>query len=1628
MRRNVGRSVLYATLVLAPLPSLAAPFQVKLTAINGMAGNETYVLNPPHPHVVVTWISDLVPSSIEVRVDGCPVESFPGMPTGGGASSVAAVEPGSVPIPTNTGTVFFTNDFAPGRHTMQLKVISGERWSNSESKAFWNAPYEPTDCRRTTRGGPVDVATGEMFYRATDLVIRGPQPIVFGRRYDSRSTDDGPLGVGWRHTYQLELDPVQSTCGTPGTGSRAVIDEQGRRMQFNRTQPPGVSTTPIWTEHSIERMTLNDASLPILVEDKHKTRWEFDAAGQLTAIVDRTGGVLTFSYTGGALTSIEDPFGRAVALTYDAGVLKTVSAGGRTVTYSYTDGKLTGVEYPDGTTMTYEYNDLAAPNRLTDVRDDAGRLVEHHVYDSMGRVEETWSENDGSGNHNLELHFAYVTSTKTIVTPYNPGPQPALTYHHDNYGDKAGTPTDFSGLVSRIEGPDACVTSNLGGDSDVGLLDYDDRLSLVKMKKKIWIEGLGCTDIVTDLEYNLSDGNLQKATENAAGGGGGSFVTDYTYDATSFNYPRFIREPSVAGGCTAYTGKKVTSLGYDAKGNVETLFVQGCEGAGDTNNPPAVFGYLTTFGYDETHGQLEEVDGPRTDVVDRTTYAYYSDARDPSLRGRLEKIVDALGHETVFTDYDLFGNVLEMSDPNGVKARFTYDERDRITELRIEGATPAEDIVTEYTYDAFGNLDRVRDPNCVAAGAACSFSTDNAHDEVNRLKETWDALGNKLVSTYDLQGHKTAEQWKDVGNSVHRQVDYTYDDYDRLETVCVPGPSGPACTSYKYFQDGQLHFTKDPLGHIPVQMQYNQLRLPYYLLEANAQPVVQPYLLTFFEFDKQKNLKKVTDPRGYVTDYLNNDVGWVRKVVSTTTGTTWHDYDPAGNLTWTKDNAGQEAFRSYDALNRLTAIDYPGTDQDVTYTYDSMAVSFGKGRRTGMEDASGSTVYHYDRRGLVTKEEKTILVGGHPRTYTTQYEHDKSGNLVRILYPTESPLLRQGEVSYTRDTASRVTAVGATVGAATTVVAQAIEYAPFGPRTAMEFGNGLDETRTYDQRYLLDQWDVNGAVSDLSYDHAWNADGNLVSRADALDPENDRSFDYDGFHRLKTASGPWPSSTGCTAANPCTGSSCASCAVGGPTYTYDKNGNRCCKAEDSPKTNYSYATNSNQLVSSSGGEVASYLHDAVGNIDEVTVTVGGLPQTTEYRYGDHNRLEEVVVPGGPTLASYVYDGDGRRVAKTEGGVTTHFFYDPEGVLLTEAVLAGGYGKDYVWLEGEPLGRVDWIVVEQSLGTSLVMDGVSTDVHADWSAYDPPASSEYVVRRKQVVDPDDKSFDGSEVIAGVSDPTQEYDDPGAFDDAHDYDYVVFRKANVEEAFYYHADHLGTPIAMTDDAGGFRWRVEHRPFGDVESLYDYTPIGIESNLRFPGQYFDSESGLHQNYFRDYDPEIGRYREPDPIGLAGDGPNLFVYVLDNPMNTGDRSGLRSRICCWPLKGIPGRHCFVEIEREGRSTTCSLRGGRFDDFGERRTGFVRRDTDLSMIGESDCGPWSPDCADECVIQAAKAYANPSKYRVLLGPNSNTFAGTLARACNLVPPSVGGKVGWSDCPAGAKKGEPQRVVPCELP
>jgi RHS repeat-associated protein len=112
-------------------------------------------------------------------------------------------------------------------------------------------------------------------------------------------------------------------------------------------------------------------------------------------------------------------------------------------------------------------------------------------------------------------------------------------------------------------------------------------------------------------------------------------------------------------------------------------------------------------------------------------------------------------------------------------------------------------------------------------------------------------------------------------------------------------------------------------------------------------------------------------------------------------------------------------------------------------------------------------------------------------------------------------------------------------------------------------------------------------------------------------------------------------------------------------------------------------------------------------------------------------------------------------------------------------------------------------------------------------------------------------------------------------------------------YFHTDHLGTPLALTDQQGKMVWASRLDPWGNIEQ--EYNPHGMEQNIRLPGQYHDKESGLYYNRHRYYDSKIGGYINQDPVGLRG-GFNLFVYALFNPLRFIDPLGMQVDINLFP------------------------------------------------------------------------------------------------------------------------------------
>ena len=170
-----------------------------------------------------------------------------------------------------------------------------------------------------------------------------------------------------------------------------------------------------------------------------------------------------------------------------------------------------------------------------------------------------------------------------------------------------------------------------------------------------------------------------------------------------------------------------------------------------------------------------------------------------------------------------------------------------------------------------------------------------------------------------------------------------------------------------------------------------------------------------------------------------------------------------------------------------------------------------------------------------------------------------------------------------------------------------------------------------------------------------------------------------------------------------------------------------------------------------------------------------------------------------------------------------------------------------------------------------------------------------------------------------------------------------------------------------------------------------LGVfEFNLRLPGQYFDKETNLHYNYFRDYDPGIGRYIESDPIGLEG-GLNTYSYTKSSPLAHSDPLGLLVRLCSRPLKRLPIqigrlRHEFIDLNGTDWGFYCV--GSACPIFGR---GQVLPNIEARPF--RNCMTW--DCINESTLQAniLASQSSPPSYDLFCSNCQNWAIEMLTRS-----------------------------------
>ncbi|MFZ6676213.1 RHS repeat protein, partial [Undibacterium sp. Xuan67W] len=259
---------------------------------------------------------------------------------------------------------------------------------------------------------------------------------------------------------------------------------------------------------------------------------------------------------------------------------------------------------------------------------------------------------------------------------------------------------------------------------------------------------------VTSYSYDLSR-NLE--TSRVEGSGTASARTITASWHPTYRIPLQVNEPLRR---TLYT--------HDGNGNVLTRTEQATTDVNGSQGAAAVVvgsPRVWTSTYNNV-GQVLSVTGPRTDVIDKTTYTYDN-------QGNLTSVTNAAGHVTTLSGYDPHGHVGTITDPNGLVTTLTYAPRGWL----LSRITSADGIteVTSYTYDGVGQMTKVTLPD----NSQISYTYDDAH----RLTTITDNIGNSIHYTLDNMGNRLNETVTDSNGNLSRNITRIYDALSRLQQV-----------------------------------------------------------------------------------------------------------------------------------------------------------------------------------------------------------------------------------------------------------------------------------------------------------------------------------------------------------------------------------------------------------------------------------------------------------------------------------------------------------------------------------------------------------------------------------------------------------------------------------------------------------------------------------------------------------------------------------------------------------------------------------------------------------------------------------------------------------------------------
>lgn len=1087
-----------------------------------------------------------------------------------------------------------------------------------------------SDCSNNPVGNPIVINADNKFQDEVDYAGTGGRGLSFHRYYNSAPevlTVD--MGENWRYTYSRSLE----FRNLAADAERVTIHrDDGRQLVFKKV-------AGLWTGSSEVRMVLRpvlEAGVPLLWELENPADGStetYDTQGRLQAIDYLDGYHLTLTYTGGALSTVTDGQGRSLAITRNGdGFISSVTDPDG-VRYDYTYGsplfptlpefkerRLERVSSPAGYKRDYRYYAGTEPSQfglLTQILDETGTAKATYSYDNNGSPVSTEHAGGaeryvievGQGGttdvvhaNGLRMRYKFttingrrlVTDKQRVCTTDSCSESAAFTYDANGFPDLVN---DFNGRTNYDYNAKGQIVQRI----DAVGSNYE---------RKTQIDWHLAFDVPTEERVYDKSGNLWSKRQ-------------WTYNARGQELTATQVEP--------VTGQsRTTTAAYCESADVQA------------SRCPIV-------------GQLVRVDGPRTDVSDVSTVAYY--AQDDTgcattggscnyRKGDTWKETNALGQVTEYLRYDRSGRILSAKDPNDVISDVEYDSRGRMVRQIVRGDNPTaetDDAITTMEYDSTGRLKKVTDPD----GVFTRFD----HDAAGRVIDIFDSSGNRIHYTLDNEGRPEKTDVQDSAGTITRTLTTLRNQLGWVNTV---KDAYGRTTTTSYWKNGKPNYTTDALG-TQSSRQTDELNRPSgTILNVNRPPANG----SRYDYDNGGELAAVTDALSRQTLYDRNRFGDLLSLTSPATGTTTNTYDSGGNLKSSTDAAGRVSNFTYDALGRKLTSTYPAdATLAVTHTYDSAPAVCATDERLTVGqlvrtiDGSGRTEYCYNRYGRISR--KVHIING--QTFVSRYEYSKAGRLAATTYPSGM------RVTYGTTGNGDVGSIVVTrPGQSSQTLLSGINYYPFGPAGQLTYGNGRVLKRTMNLNYqpvaIQDT-----AVDGLSLGLEFNEVGNLVSlRSGNLSNPPARKYEYDTLNQLTAVKNG---------------------ADNAPLKTYVYNPfsrNRMTEVTNGATSTASiYASDTDRLTQWGGVERT---YDSTGN------TISNAGTALEWVYNAAGRMSAVKV-NGATVMMYRYSGNGERVQRQAGTAIDYTTYDTAGHFMGRYDAAGAANQEVIWLGDAPIGVV-----------------------------------------------------------------------------------------------------------------------------------------------------------------------------------------------------------------------------------------------------------------------------------------------------------------------------------------------------